>query len=344
MKWSREIKVGILSLVVIVVLIWGYEFLKGKNVFGHSNTYNIIYNHVDQLTASSPVMVRGFKVGMVTKITLNPEDVSELIVEVEVDGAIKLPPDTKAILYSVGIVGGKGVILEFDSNCDDDCIPNGGFLKGESRGLLTSMVPESEIDLYINKLQTGLDGLIDSLGFEDDSAASNSMSSQFQDIISNLASITQRLDLLIAKSDEGIAKSIADLQGFTGSLEKNEVHLSNVMSNLDSISSQLAKADIDQTFEKVDNTVKELQSVVKTADNSFKNIDKIIDQVENGEGTLGKLVGNDSLYQEVQLTIEHMNLLLQDLRLNPKRYVNISVIGRKNDDYEKPENDPAFSK
>lgn len=351
MKWAREIKIGLLSVLVIVILIWGYKFLKGKNVLSHSNTYKIAYNHIDQLTASAPVMVKGFKVGSVTKIYLNPDDVDEVVVQIEVDGVIKLPQNTKAVLYSVGLVGGKGIILEYDQICEEDCIKSGQFIEGSVRGLLSSMVPVTDIDLYLNKLQSGLGGMLDSFGLAGDDIDQSGTGQQFKNIVENLASITAKLDQVISKSDAGIEKSIQDIQSFTGSLKKNEEHLNNVMKNLDLISGQLAASGLDQTIVKVDSTIDDLavsvnglKSVVKSADHSFKNIDAIIEQIENGQGTLGKLIAKDSLYNDLGLTIEHLNLLLQDIRLNPKRYVNVSVIGRKDKPYKALEEDPAFNK
>jgi phospholipid/cholesterol/gamma-HCH transport system substrate-binding protein len=342
MKWAREIKVGILSLVVIIVLIWGYEFLKGKNVFGHSNTYKIVYHNIDQLTVSSPVMVRGFKVGMVTDIKMNPENIDEIIVDVEVNGEIRLPRETKAVIYSVGLVGGKGIKLEYDRICDEDCIESGEYIDGQMQGLLSSMVPENEIEAYLNKLQSGIDGMIDSFGFDAAGGGINETTGQFMDIVANLASITQKLDVIIGQSGQGITQSIKHIQEFTGSLKQNEAHLNNVLANLDSISTQLKVAGLDNTLVKVDSTVTGLQQVASSAQQSFKNIDAIIDKVEKGEGSLGKLVSKDSLYNELQLTITHLNLLLQDLRLNPKRYLNVSVIGRKGNEYEKPADDPGL--
>ena len=348
MKWAREIKIGLLSVAVIVILIWGYKFLKGKNVFSYSNTYNIAYENIDQLTTSSPVMVNGFKVGMVTKIYLNPDNGDEVIVQIEVDGVVKLPEDTKAILYSVGIVGGKGIMLDFDKMCTENCLPSGAFIEGEVRGLLSSMVPATDVELYLQKLENGLGNMMDSMGLSGQEGESNS-GRDLKDILANLASITARLDQVIGKSDASITQSIRDIQSFTGSLKQNEAHLNVVMSNLENISTQLAGAGVDRTIVKVDSTigdlavsVRDLKGVVKSAGNSFENIDQIIRQVEAGEGTLGKLLVQDSLYNELNMTIQHLNLLLQDLRINPKRYVNVSLIGRKNQAYEKLENDPAF--
>ena len=336
--------------MVVFVLFWGYKFLKGKNVFDDSNTYKIVYHYVDQLTASSPVMVNGLKVGSVTKIYLNKENVDEVMVEIEVDGVISLPQETKAVIFSMGLVGGKGIILKFDQHCKENCIPSGGFIEGELKGLLSSMVPEEDIESYLEKLQSGLSGVMDSIG-KQGMGGETGPAADLQSIISNLAGITAKLDQVIGRSNNNIEKSISDIQSFTSSLKQNEAHLNNVMTNLDEISGQLAGAGLDQTIVKVDSTIQDLsvsinqlKGIVKTAGNSFENIDKIVDKVQKGEGSLGKLIAKDSLYDELGMTIEHINLLLQDLRLNPTRYINVSVIGRKNKPYEKQESDPAFQK
>ena len=348
MKWAKEIKIGLLSILVIVIMIWGYKFLKGKNVFSYSNTYRIRYEYIDQLTASSPVMVNGFKVGSVTKIFLDPEDPNQVIVQIDVDGIIKLPQDAKAILYSVGIVGGKGIILEFDSICEENCLPSGSFIDGEIRGLLSSMVPESEVDLYLQKLQTGLGGILDSIGFSSEEGQDQT-AGDLREIVSNLASITARLDGMIARTDASIEQSIGDIKSFTGTLKQNETHLSNVLANLDVLSEQLSRAGVDQTLVRVDSTVndlsasvKDLRGILSSANQSFENIDDIIQRIEAGQGSLGKIIARDSLYEDINLTVQHLNLLLQDIRMNPRRYVNVSIIGRKNQSYEKPEDDPGL--
>jgi phospholipid/cholesterol/gamma-HCH transport system substrate-binding protein len=294
-------------------------------------------------------MVRGFKVGMVTKIYLNPENVDELIVEIEVDGEIRLPRDTRAIIYSMGIVGGRGIILQYDKLCDDDCILPGEFIEGEVRGLLPSMIPENDLERYLALLQNGIGGVFDSIGLSGAQDSGDNTGMQLKMIVANLAAITGKLDRVIEKSDASISQSIRNIQSFTGSLKENEAHLNNVMANLDLLTSQVSGAGLDKTILKVDTTladlavsVSDLKSVVKSADQSFRNIDSIVARVEAGEGSLGKLISKDSIYQDLTLTIEHINLLLQDIRLNPKRYLNVSVIGRKNNTYEKPENDPAF--
>jgi len=345
---SKELKIGLLFTGVLILMIWGYKFLKGKNLFHQSNTYYITYNDVDQLTVSSPVMIKGFKVGAVTDIKLNPENVDELIVTIEVEGSFGLPKETNAVLYNVGIVGGKAIALEFRTHCTDDCIEDKSFIKGEIRGLLSSMLPEKDLKQYLNSVQDGISGMLDSVGLNSGDGSGNP-ADQIKMVLKNLASITENLDVLLKKSDNHIQKGLSDIQSFTGTLKKNETQITTLVSNLESFSSQLAKADVDQTVGKADTAiaaitlaVADLKSILANADNSFDNLDKVISQVQKGEGSLGKLVGSDTLYNDLQNTVNQLNFLLQDLRLNPRRYLNLSVIGGKSPQYVKPENDPAL--
>lgn len=345
---SKELKIGLLFIAVLILMIWGYKFLKGKNLFHQSNTYYITYSNVDQLTVSSPVMLKGFKVGAVTDIKLNPENVEELIVTIEVEGNIGLPKETVAVLYSMGIVGGKAISLEFSTYCDGDCLENKSYIKGEMRGLLSSMLPEKDVNQYLNSVQSGISGMLDSVGLGSDGGTGNP-ADQVKLVLKNIASITESLDVLLKKSDNNIQKSLNDIQSFTGTLKKNESQINRLVTNLETFTSQLSQADVDQTVGKADTAiaaitlaVADLKSILASADNSFNNLDKVIDQVQQGEGSLGKLVSSDTLYNDLQKTVNQLNFLLQDIRLNPRRYLNLSVIGGKSQQYVKPENDPAL--
>jgi len=345
---SKELKIGLLFIGVLFLMIWGYKFLKGKNLFHQSDTYYITYDNVDQLTVSSPVMMKGFKVGAVTNIRLNPENVQELIVTIEVDGNIALPKETVAVLFNVGIVGGKAISLEFNSLCTDNCLENKSFIKGETRGLLSSMLPEDDINRYLSAVQTEIGGLMDSIGLGGGDGTENP-ADQAKMVLKNLASISQSLDVLLKKSDNHIQKSLSDIQSFTGTLKQNQSQLTSLVNNLDAFSGQLAKADVGQTVGKADTAIQaitlavaDLKSILGNADKSFNNLDKMIHQVQQGEGSLGKLVGSDTLYNDLQNTVNQLNFLLQDIRLNPRRYLNLSVIGGKSSQYVKPENDPAM--
>ena len=138
---SREIKIGILTFIVLVTMIWGYTFLKGRNLLTASNELFSTYDDVTDLNVSSPVLVNGFKIGTVTKIKINKTDVKKMDVFYLIDSEYKIPKNAIANLKSLGFVSGRGIFLDFDKECSGaDCALNGDELKGGSIGLLGSML------------------------------------------------------------------------------------------------------------------------------------------------------------------------------------------------------------
>ncbi len=344
---GREIKIGIFTAGVIFLLVWGYSFLKGKNFFENNQEFHIKYENVDQLEVASPVFIRGYKVGSVTKIKIDPDDYTKILVTIDIKGGIKIPKDTKAIIVSMGLVSGKAIILDVNHDCEgDDCAQSGDFLQGEMRGMLGSMIPENELDLYLNKFKSGFQGMIDSISDGNDTV---DFVNDSKKIISNLASITQKLDKILDKTDSNIENSIANVEALTQSLKASDKKIEAIINNLDIIAVNLKNANIDSLIINGNNAVSglsssivDLKSVLVKADSSLNNIDNMVVDIKNGKGSLGKLIKDDKIYDELDLTLKHTNLLLQDLRLHPGRYINISLLKGKSKKYEKVNSDPGL--
>lgn len=283
-----------------------------------------------------------------TKIKIDPDDYTKILVIIDVKGEIKIPKDSKAIIVNMGLVGGKGLILDVTHNCpEDQCAQTGDFLQGEVRGMLGSMIPESELDLYLNKFKTGFQGIVDSMAGPGDG---NAIINDSKRIISNLSAITDKLDQILSKTDKNIEASIANVEALTSSLKASDKKIESIIDNLDQITESLKNAHIDSLIIKGDNTVaginqslSGLKSILTKADSSLSSIDKIIAQIKKGDGSLGKLIKDDKLYDDLNMTVKHTNLLLQDIRLHPGRYLNISVLKGKGKKYEKVENDPGLN-
>lgn len=343
----REVKIGILALVVLFVLIWGYKFLKGQNIFDDIKKYHIKYDNVEQLEVASQVLVHGYNVGAVTKIGIDPEDYSKILVEIDVKGEIDVPKNTQATIISLGLVGGKAIILDINRECKgDDCAQSGDFLPGGSRGMLSSMLPETELDSYMAKLRSGFKGVMDTLSGEENG---EDFVGDAKNIMENLSSITEKLDVILSKTDKNIEGSIANVEALTKSLRASDSKIASIIDNLNEITTGLKNANIDSLIIKGDNAVAglsgsmdNLKQVLNKADSSLKSFDGILNNVEKGNGTLGKLLKDDKLYDDLNLTIKHTNLLLQDLRLYPGRYFNISLLKGKGKEYKKVENDPGI--
>ena len=344
---GREIKIGIFAAAVIFLLVWGYSFLKGKNFFENNSEFYVKYENVDQLEVASPVFIHGYKVGSVTKIKIDPEDYSKILVTLDIKGGIKIPKDTKAIIVSMGLVSGKAIILDVTHDCEgDDCAQSGDYLQGETRGMLGSMIPETELDVYLNKFKTGFQGMIDSISDGNDTV---DLVDESKKIISNLASITQKLDKILSKTDNNIENSIANVEALTKSLKASDQKIEAIINNLDIIAKNLKNANIDSLIingntavSGLSSSIDGLKSVLAKADSSLNSIDEMVANIKEGKGALGKLMKDDKIYDELDLTIKHTNLLLQDLRLHPGRYINISLLKGKGKKYEKIEKDPGL--
>ena len=340
---SKEVKIGILSLVVLIVLVWGFQFLKGKNLFANIQQFHIKYDNVEQLEVASQVLVNGYKVGAVTKMRMDPDDYSKILVDIDVKGSIRVPKNTQATIISLGLVGGKAIVLDIDRDCKgSDCAQSGDYLPGGMRGMLSSMVPETELDRYIKKIKSGFKGTLDSEG-------GNDIVEQSKVIVKNLAAITDKLDKMLSKTDKNIEASVANVAALTKSLKASDVKIASILDNLDKLTLSLKNANVDSLIIKGDDAVAEItkslkgiKSILNKADTSIKSFDGLMNKVNKGNGTLGKLLKDEKLYDDLNLTVKHTNLLLQDMRLYPGRYFNLSLFKKGSKEYKKVEKDPGL--
>lgn len=347
---KNEVKIGLLTIVVLVTMIWGFKFLKGENFFENTNTYFISYTYVDQLTASSPVLINGFQVGSVTQINLDPESMKQVIVEIVIDGKISIPKNTIASLESSGIMGGKMIALYFDNPCTGEgCAANKSFLKAGTKGLLGSMVDENEVDNYFLKFQDGITGLFDSLsnkmgGSSNSESGMDETIADLQHTIKNLAEMSSKINGILDRSSSSVNQTVKNLAALSKTLEQNNGKIDNIIGNFETVSEDLKNANLSSTIEEATLAIDQIKGTVDQLKETVNLINAVVENVEKGEGTLGKLVKDDALYDNLESTSANLDRLLQDLRLNPKRYVHISVFGKKQKEFTNPEEDPSLNK
>jgi phospholipid/cholesterol/gamma-HCH transport system substrate-binding protein len=344
---SRELKLGLLSLIVIALSLWGYQYIKGKNILNQVRSYSALYSNVEGLEVAGPVEINGFPVGSVQSIKINEDDVNTMVVSFEVEGDYRFPKDTKAALsMSNSLVGSKKIILKFTHLCQNDCLESGDRMMSDTRGVLESIMPKSELKGHLGILREEIGGIMDSvINSANGEGADNSLARSLRDMeisMRNMASLTSTMDKFTNSTYTDLETTIANMASITESLEKSSGEIKGIMKNVSDISESIAKADLgqtikrtDETFDKTNTLLTDLQASVKEVNGSFDKMNGILTRVENGEGTIGQFLHNDEMYQ-------NMNLLFQDLRLNPKRYIRFSVFGRKGKDYTYPEGDPAF--
>ncbi|KXK37413.1 MAG: MCE family protein [Saprospiraceae bacterium] len=346
---SREAKLGILTFIVLVTMIWGYTFLKGRNLLSHSKELFTTYDDVTDLNVSSPILVNGYKIGTVTKIKLNPSNVKKMDVYYLVDGAYKLPKSTVAVLKSTGIMGGKGIFLEFDKECSgNNCIENGDELKGRVVGLLGSMLGEEDMSSYSSELTESARTIIANIGRNGEPGAINETVRQLELISKNIANITASTQQLMNNSSQNLSKTIENLATLSTALARSNQKIESMLANIDKITSDIAKADLKTTIGKTNATldqskmaIAELKTTLESTNHTMKDLSAVLQKMDKGDGSMAKLMNDKQLYNNLAATTKNLNLLLQDLRLNPKRYAHFSLFGKKQEKYVKPEDDPA---
>ncbi|MCO6460086.1 MAG: MCE family protein [Saprospiraceae bacterium] len=352
---KKEVKIGLLALIALAVVIFGLKFLKGQNVFSSKQTFYVDYTDVNKLNVGTPVLIHGFQVGTVVDIFLKPSNPQLVEVELEVRKDIKVPKSTVVEITDVGMMGAKAINMVYEVSALNDLAQSGDFLKGRTKGTLASMLGDpSEINKYMTQVQNGVGGVIDTLSVYfknmDHSQGIGLALANLQKTIANLQLITNQLNILLAGSNANLQATFANLNGITGNINKKNKEIAELLENINAFSGQLKNSSIDQTIQNgntaittLNTRMTELKSTLDGANHAIADLSGILTKVNKGNGTLGKLINDDDLYLNLERTSKQLDLLMQDLRLNPKRYVHVSVFGKKQKDYNIPENDPAKS-
>jgi phospholipid/cholesterol/gamma-HCH transport system substrate-binding protein len=351
MKISREIQIGALTIIVILGMIWGYKFVIGQNLLKPSRIFYVNYEDVTELAVSAPVKVNGYSIGSVTGIKLNKEDTKLMVVTLQVeDTEIKFPSDTKALLASEGLVGGKYIALKFDENCDgSNCAKDGDFLVAGTLGLLGSMVNGEELESTVGTLTNGISNVLDSIGADSKEGSIHESIRNLQIMTANLANLTNTMDQFMRNSQRNFETTLANVNKITGVIADDRNKISGLLNNLDSITGSLARADLGKTIENSNNAItastgaiNEFKSTLEVTSETMNQLSSVLTEIESGNGSLSKLLNDKQLYTNLEFTSQNLALLLQDIRLNPKRYISVSVFGKGQKEYIPAGEDPAF--
>ena len=306
MKISKEVKVGLLAVVALLMLFFGFNFLKGSDFFSSNHKYTIIYDNIDGLTASNPVQINGLTVGQIRNIKILQDQNNKLLVTIEVKSGIRVTKGSRAVLADDGLLGGKLIRLGINPGAPE--LENGGMLVSAKESGLSALIKEKTLPVLNN---------VDSLTYQ-----LNRVVGQFDQtgIVLNrtLASANagvRTLDLAIQENRAGLKATLDNVNRLSNSLVETEKQLKPILAKADTFTDSLQGLQLKQT----------LGSVNKTVD----NLQKILGAINEGQGSLGKLTTNDSLYRNVNATTASLEKLLTDLRENPKRYVHFSLFGKK---------------
>lgn len=310
MKLSREIKSAVLVIASILLFIWGYSYLKGRDLFVNYKTLYVEYENVEGLTVSAPVTINGLVIGSVSKISIDNNS-TKIKVELQINSDFPIKKSSVAEIYAPNPIGGKQIAV-LPSNTGADAVDGDSLVSSSKLGLT------DELAKQMVPLKDKITKLLDN---------ANDM----------LENVNQVLD---TKSKENLRKSLSDLSetiiqfketstGLNSIVAQNKSKINGTMTNLEKASDNFVKVSDSLTKINISQTVKSLQK-------TLVNVDKLLGEMQAGKGTMGKLIKDDALYNNFNKTSKELELLLQDLRLNPTRYVNISLFGKKNKPYVSP--------
>ena len=296
MKIRRELKVGVFAVIVILVSWWGIKWLQGHNLLKTSATYYARYDDVTGLMESSRVWMRGVDVGSVTDIELLGDEVLvEIVIQSQYADMIK--SDAVAQIGSAGLMGGQQISII--QGVAEDVLPHGATMQSRVDGGLFGMLADKGSSIFAGLNQT-LDGVNGIIG--DNSA-------NIAQLVANLESMTAAIDKVLAAGE--LNAIVGDLHTFSSALAENTGRIESMLANLEGFTGDVADADI---VAKLDATVNSLNAVIAG--------------IDSGEGSVGKLLNDNSLYESLNTASENLALLLEDLKANPMRYVHISVFGK----------------
>ncbi len=340
----KETKIAIFTLITLALAIWGYKFLKGFNMLNKSLTVYATYQRVDGLRISSPIMVHGLQVGLVSDIFQSPEDPNAISVEMQLHSETKVPKTTVATIVSDGPMGGMHIDLIFEENCNDtDCVGDGDYLKGFTKGLLASMLTPEELRLYVDQLNDGMKEVLDTLSFR--LKNSEELNQSVQDVrvtLANLRRTTDRLDKVMANSAGSVERSIANIESITKNLKDNNQQIKNILANAEDLSNDLKEANVQQLVVEGKVTMQKLQATLASSDKAIADLSSMLQSLKSGDGAIPMLLNDKEFAANLDVTVKNLDFLLRDLRLHPERYRRI--LSKKKIEYEPipTEDDPAF--
>jgi len=316
LKLSREIKTGIIVVAGIVAFIFGLSYLKSSPLFENNKTFYAVYDNVGGLQPGTQVSINGFNVGNITNIRFK-DGSGKLLVTLTVNNDFEFSENSIAELFDTGIIGGKAVqiVPVFDKA---PRAKSGDTLQSKIKPGITELVQQK-----LTPLQMKIEGAV---------SHADTLLMNFNQILDDPTK--RRLQETITSLNQTVKSFKGSADNLNLLLDNNKVQLDSSLKNVSHITSNFSKLSDSLVASDLGGTLAEFKTTVN-------KLNTILAKIENGEGSMGKLVKDDALYDNLEEASKELDLLLQDFRLNPKRYVNVSVFGKKQKEYTLPENDPA---
>ncbi|CAM4429681.1 phospholipid/cholesterol/gamma-HCH transport system substrate-binding protein [Pedobacter westerhofensis] len=310
MKIANETKVGILAAFSIAVLIIGYNFLKGNSIFSSETVLYARYARVDGLQVSKPVLINGFQIGRVDKLVLQPN--GEIVATLKIKGKYDIPKNSIARLEGTDLLGSKAIVMALGTG--KDFAEDGDTLNANvAQNLMEAVQPvQKKAELIIGKM----DSILTSVNTILNPDFQKNVNKSFNSISATLASLegtSKKVDGLVGTEGRRISAILANAESISANLKNNNAKINAILNNINTITDQVAAANFKQTIDNANKAVADLQGIVT--------------KVNDGKGTLGLLVNDTKMYDNLNNASKNLDNLIIDLKENPKRYVHFSVFG-----------------
>ncbi len=313
MKIKNETKVGILAAFAIALLIIGYNFLKGNSIFSNETTLFARYTRVDGLTVSKPILINGYQIGRVAKLQLEPG--GTILATLSINSKYEIPENSIARLEGTDLLGSKAIVMSLGNSkkmAEDGYTLNANVEKG----LMEQVQPvQKKAELIIGKM----DSILSSVNSILNPSFQKNVDKSFNSIAGTLASLettSKKVDGLVGSESKRIEAIFRNVEGITANLNNNNQKISDILTNINTVTDKFAAANFKQTLDNANNAIADLQSVISG--------------IKSGKGSLGLLLNDDKMYQNLNNASKNLDELMIDLKANPKRYVHFSVFGGGN--------------
>ncbi len=318
MEKDKAIKIGLILVIVAGILIWGINFFKGRNLFTNENVYYTTYSQVEGLQVNSAVLLRGHKIGHVKDIYFTSSKYDQLTVELSIFSDIELPKASIAKIFSSDILGSKAIdiIIPQNFNREDGYVQNYDTLNTEIEASITDQVriEVAPLKAQAEKLLESAAIAIDQVKYVVNESNGQELRRCFiklQDAIDAIHHSGVTLDTMLTNGSGNIQNILENVDSISYTINNHSDEIGTIINNFSNMSDSLSKANITQTLHKTEDAVTQLQTILK--------------QVNSGQSSLGALIDDKSLYNNLDNALKQLNTLLIDVQEHPKRYVSFPI-------------------
>ncbi|MFI3248351.1 MAG: MlaD family protein [Rikenellaceae bacterium] len=303
---KKEVKIGIFTILMIVAAWGGIRFLSGMDLFSSNEEYFARYDQIDGVQSSSPIFIKGVKVGTVTEITLDPTYDADVVLRLSIKGDFKIPSNSEAKIYNSSIMGPMAIELKLGDS-KEYLSPGDTINSSRDKGIFDTAETELEflkerIEKVTSELTTTLENLNSLLEGNSESISGT---------LRNLDALSANLNLLVSKNQENLTTMVDGFSKVSQTLGESTPQIDSIIRNINVLTADLGEAQLGSTLSE-----------------SLNQLNEVMAQLNNSEGSIGKILNDDELYLNLASVSANLDALLYDFKENPARYINVSVFGR----------------